>query len=381
MSQKTVSQKTVSPKTVSPTTTSQARTGSVVEFAGVVKRFGSHLALSEFALTLHAGELVALLGPSGSGKTTALRVLAGLESTDGGRILINGDDVSGVPTSRRDMGMVFQSYSLFPHLSAGENVEFGLRMRRVPAAERRSRAAEALDLVGLDTHYDRFAHQLSGGQQQRVALARALVTRPRVLLLDEPLSALDAKVRVSLREQIRRIQTELGITTLFVTHDQDEALAVADRVAVMQGGRIEQVGTPEELYTRPASPFIADFVGLSNRLPGLVRHGFAEVHGVTLPLVDPSQPDGPVRVFVRPEDLSLGTIADQPGTGLPGTVLLSSFLGSLRRTSVRLDVGGTVVLQHDVRLHPTVGESVVVRFSGAPVPVEAHIPVEAQTPF
>ncbi|WEO76197.1 ABC transporter ATP-binding protein [Cryobacterium sp. SO2] len=345
------------------------RTGAVVQFAAVQKRFGSHLALSEFDLTLAAGELVALLGPSGSGKTTALRVLAGLESTDEGDILIDGADVSGLPTSRRDMGMVFQSYSLFPHLSAGANVEFGLRMRRVPAAERRARAAEALALVGLDAHADRYAHQLSGGQQQRVALARALVTRPRVLLLDEPLSALDAKVRVSLREQIRRIQTELGITTLFVTHDQDEALAVADRVAVMRDGRIEQVGTPEELYTRPATPFIADFVGLSNRLPGVVRHGFADVHGVTLPLLDPSQADGPVRVFVRPEDLTLSS-AGLPGDSLAGTVLLSSFLGSLRRTTVLLEQGGSVVVQHDVRERPQVGESVVVRFSGAPVPVE-----------
>ena len=359
----------------------QTRTGAVVQFTSVLKRYGTHLALTEFDLTLHAGELVALLGPSGSGKTTALRVLAGLESPDDGSIVINGEDVSALPTSRRDMGMVFQSYSLFPHLSAGENVEFGLRMRRVPAAERRSRAADALALVGLDAHYDRYAHQLSGGQQQRVALARALVTRPRVLLLDEPLSALDAKVRVQLREEIRRIQTELGITTLFVTHDQDEALAVADRVAVMRDGRIEQVGTPEELYTRPATAFIADFVGLSNRLPGRVRHGFADVHGVTLPLVDPSHPDGPVRVFVRPEDLALEPLTPDalPG-GLPGTVLLSSFLGSLRRTSVALAAGSTVVLQHDVRVHPQTGDTVLVRFSGAPVPVETAIdPTPAPT--
>jgi len=353
----------------------ETRTGAVVEFAGVSKRYGTHLALTEFDLTLQAGELVALLGPSGSGKTTALRVLAGLENCDDGRIQINGDDVSALPTSRRDMGMVFQSYSLFPHLSAGENVEFGLRMRRVPAVERRERAAASLALVGLDAHYGRFAHELSGGQQQRVALARALVTQPRVLLLDEPLSALDAKVRVQLRDQIRRIQTDLGITTLFVTHDQDEALAVADRVAVMRDGRIEQVGTPEELYTRPATPFIADFVGLSNRLPGVVRHGFAEVHGVVLPLLDPSHPDGAVRVFVRQEDLALAP-AGLPGAGradmsLAGTVLISSFLGSLRRTSVQLAQGGTVVVQHDVRERLQVGEAVSVRFSGAPVPVQA----------
>ena len=187
---------------------------------------------------------------------------------------------------------------------------------------------------------------------------------------------------MQLRDQIRRIQTELGITTLFVTHDQDEALAVADRVAVMRDGRIEQVGTPEELYTKPATPFIADFVGLSNRLPGVVRHGFAEVHGVVLPLLDPSHADGPGRVFVRPEDLTLApagppggapAVTGPAGTSLPGTVLLSSFLGSLRRTSVQLEQGGAVVVQHDVRDRPTVGAAVLVRFAGAPVPVEAAI--------
>jgi putative spermidine/putrescine transport system ATP-binding protein len=346
-----------------PPTAPGARAGAVVEFSGVVKDFGGHRALASFDLTLHAGEFVALLGPSGSGKTTALRVLAGLESADAGTILINGTDVSTLPTSRRDMGMVFQSYSLFPHLSAGENVEFGLRMRKVKGEERRARAAAALALVGLDAHYDRFAHQLSGGQQQRVALARALVTEPRVLLLDEPLSALDAKVRVALREEIRRIQTELGITTLFVTHDQDEALAVADRVAVMRAGSIEQVGTPEELYSRPASPFIADFVGLSNQLTGVVRHGFAEAYGAVLPLVDPSAADGDVLVAVRPEDIEL--VQD----GVPGVVVSSSFHGSLRRTRVRLRDGAIVFVQHGVRVRPVVGGEVRLRFTGAPVSV------------
>ncbi|TFC31664.1 ABC transporter ATP-binding protein [Cryobacterium sp. TMT2-18-3] len=341
-----------------------APAGASVRFAGVVKDFTGHRALDGFDLTLHAGEFVALLGPSGSGKTTALRVLAGLESTDAGSILIDGADVSTLPTSRRDLGMVFQSYSLFPHLSAGENVEFGLRMRKVRGEERRARAAVALALVGLDAHYDRFAHQLSGGQQQRVALARALVTEPRVLLLDEPLSALDAQVRVVLREEIRRIQTELGITTLFVTHDQDEALAVADRVAVMRAGSIEQVGAPEELYTRPASSFIAEFVGLSNRLVGVVRHGFARVHGASLPLLDPSQADGAVSVSVRPEDLEFGA------AGAPGVVLSSSFHGSLRRTRVRLDDGASLVVQHGARLHPSAGDRVLVRFTGAPVSVD-----------
>lgn len=341
------------------------RAGAAVRFEGVVKDFAGHRALANFDLTLHAGELVALLGPSGSGKTTALRVLAGLESTDAGAILIDGADVGALPTSRRDLGMVFQSYSLFPHISAGQNVEFGLRMRKVRGEERRARAAAALALVGLDAHYDRFAHQLSGGQQQRVALARALVTEPRVLLLDEPLSALDAKVRVQLREEIRRIQTELGITTLFVTHDQDEALAVADRVAVMRAGAIEQIGAPEELYTRPASPFIADFVGLSNQLLGTVLHGFAHVQGARLPLLDPSQADGDVCVSVRPEDLELGR------DGAPGVVVSSSFHGSIRRTTVRLDDGSSLVVQHDVRVRPAAGDAVGVRFRGTPVSVDA----------
>jgi len=344
----------------------RTRQGSVVNFDGVVKNFGGHRALDGFDLTIHAGEFVALLGPSGSGKTTALRVLAGLDVADEGSISINGADVSALPTNKRDMGMVFQSYSLFPHLSAGENVEFGLRMRKVGAKERRTRAADALKLVGLSAHADRFAHQLSGGQQQRVALARALVTEPRVLLLDEPLSALDAKVRVQLREEIRRIQTKLGITTLFVTHDQDEALAVADRVAVMRDGRIEQVGTPEELYTRPVSPFIADFVGLSNRLAGQVRYGFAEVCGTSLPLVDPSHSDGPVQVSIRPEDIEF------VDSGIAAVVVSSSFLGSLRRTTVRLGDGTSIFVQHDVRRRPRPGEVVHLRLTGAPVSVETN---------
>jgi putative spermidine/putrescine transport system ATP-binding protein len=358
---------TQSEETVASPHARSAARGSVVQFTGVVKNFAGHRALDGVDLTIHAGEFVALLGPSGSGKTTALRVLAGLDGADAGSITINGTDVGAVPTNKRDMGMVFQSYSLFPHLTAGENVQFGLRMRRVAASERRTRAADALNLVGLSAYADRFAHQLSGGQQQRVALARALVTEPRVLLLDEPLSALDAKVRVQLREEIRRIQIKLGITTLFVTHDQDEALAVADRVAVMQEGRIEQVGTPEELYTRPGSPFIADFVGLSNRISGLVRHGFAEVHGTSLPLVDPSHSDGPVEVSIRPEDIEF---TDTPA-GIAAVVVSSIFLGSLRRTTVRLSDGQTVFVQHDVRLRPQPRDRVRLKLTGAPVSVEA----------
>ena len=337
--------------------------GARVELSNVVKHFGPHRALNSINLAIEPGEFVALLGPSGCGKTTALRALSGLEGIDGGEILIDGEDVASVPTNRRDMGMVFQSYSLFPHMTVSENVQFGLRMRRVPAADRKGRAAEALDMVGLAQHGSRYAHQLSGGQQQRVALARALVTRPRVLLLDEPLSALDAKVRVSLRDQIRRLQTELGITTLFVTHDQEEALAVADRVAVMREGRIEQIGTPEQLYVTPSTPFVADFVGLSNRMPGELVDGTVSVAGARVDQLGERMPDGPVTALVRPEDIAFAP------AGLPATVVASSFLGSLRRTQVRLDDGVLVAVQHDVADRFDVGAQVFLKLKGAAVSV------------
>lgn len=338
--------------------------GVAVELESITKKYGDQLALNALSLSVEPGEFVALLGPSGCGKTTALRSIAGLETIDSGTISINGEDVTDQPTNKRDMGMVFQSYSLFPHLTAGENVGFGLRMRKVAATERRKKATDALSMVGLDGYFDRYAHELSGGQQQRVALARALVTEPRVLLLDEPLSALDAKVRVQLREEIRRIQTQLGITTFFVTHDQEEALAVADRVAVMQAGNIEQIGTPEDLYRHPQSPFVAEFIGLSNRLEGVVTAGEVRVLEHTLPLLDADTADGPVRVLLRPEDVELAS------SGMPGTVVSSSFLGSLRRTNVVLADGKTVVaVQHTVRENPQPGADVFLALSGAAVSV------------
>ncbi len=348
--------------TAVPTTTATT-TGAAVELIDVIKDYSGHRALSGVTLSIKPGEFVALLGPSGCGKTTALRALSGLEQVNGGSILIDGKDVVDVPVNKRDIGMVFQSYSLFPHLTTLENVEFGLRMRKVPTAERRRRAAEALDLVGLAHLAGRYAHQLSGGQQQRVALARALVTRPRVLLLDEPLSALDAKVRVQLREEIRRIQTDLGITTLFVTHDQEEALAVADRVAVMRDGNIEQIGTPEELYTNPATPFVANFVGLSNRVPAELIGGVVSVHGERLQVLGKAPADGPILAYIRPEDIVL---ADQ---GLAATVLASSFLGSLRRTQVRLADESQLLIQHDVSERPQPGDTVHLRLRGLPVSV------------
>jgi putative spermidine/putrescine transport system ATP-binding protein len=335
--------------------------GSTVELREVVRDFGGGAGLAGLDLAARPGELIALLGPSGCGKTTALRALAGLERVDSGSILIDGVDMTDEPTNRRDLGMVFQSYSLFPHLTAGQNVEFGLRMRKTPPAERRLRASEALELVGLDHHAGRYAHQLSGGQQQRVALARALVTRPRVLLLDEPLSALDAKVRVQLRDEIRRIQTDLGITTFFVTHDQEEALAIADRVAVMRSGDIEQIGTPEELYRRPASPFVAEFVGLTNKVAGQVAGGELSVFGRPVPLVNPSVRDGAVQVYLRPEDVLLAS------AGIPATVVSTSFLGALRRTRLRLEDGTELAVQHAARETPEPGSAVHVELAGTPV--------------
>ncbi|MFJ4219740.1 ABC transporter ATP-binding protein [Curtobacterium luteum] len=342
---------------------SLASTGATVELDAVEKHYGAHRALAGLSLTVRPGEFLSLLGPSGCGKTTALRALAGLEAVDAGTIRIDGEDVSTVPVNRRDIGMVFQQYSLFPHMTVRQNVAFGLEMRKVPAAARRERVIDALDMVHLADFADRFPHQLSGGQQQRVALARALVTRPRVLLLDEPLSALDAKVRVSLRDEIRRIQSDLGITTVFVTHDQEEALAVSDRIAVMNAGDIEQIGTPEELYSAPTSAFTADFVGQSNRMRGDLRGGDVFVYGFTVPALDRSAADGPVTAFVRPEDVAFAA------EGVTGTVVSSSFLGSVRRTTVRLDDDTIVAVQHAVGDRRAVGEPVALRLTGAPVAV------------
>ena len=240
------------------------------------------------------------------------------------------------------MGMVFQAYSLFPHMTARQNVAFGLRLRRIAAATRDKRAIEMLELVGLSTQADRYPHQLSGGQQQRVALARALAIEPQVLLLDEPLSALDAKVRAQLRDEIRRIQLEVGITTLFVTHDQEEALAIADRVGVMKDGRLEQLAPPTDVYSRPATSFVAEFVGLTNRLAGTVSGQTVTVRGRDLPLVDPSTPAGPATALVRPEAVTLASDSTGDSGPLVGTVIAVTFLGATSRVTV--DLGDTTIL-------------------------------------
>ena len=321
------------------------RTGVEVRLENLKRTYGPVTALNDLSLTIAPGELVALLGPSGCGKTTALRLLAGLEQADGGRVMIDGSDVTAVPANKRDVGMVFQAYSLFPHMVAWENVAFGLQMRQVPPAERKRRALEVLDLVGLAPYANRYATQMSGGQQQRVALARALAIQPKVLLLDEPLSALDAKVRSRLRDEIRRVQLEVGITTLFVTHDQEEALAIADRVGVMNAGHLEQLGPPTLVYTRPATPFVAEFVGLTNRLSGEVKDGVVEVRGAHLPLVQPDAARGPAIALVRPEAVSLATDGATVDSPLVGTVIAVAFLGATSRVTVDLGGGVTVLAQ------------------------------------
>ena len=343
-----------------------ARGGTSVSLRGLTRVFGQARALDQMSLEIAAGELVALLGPSGCGKTTALRIVAGFEYADAGEVLIDGRDISGVPAAKRDMGMVFQSYSLFPNMNALDNVAFGLRMRKVGGSVRRKRAGELLEMVGLSAQAGQYPHQLSGGQQQRVALARALAIEPRVLLLDEPLSALDAKVRQQLREQIRSLQQRLGTTTLFVTHDQEEALSMSDRVGVMRAGRLEQVAEPAGLYARPATAFVAEFVGTMNRLPvELVGGGAAvTVLGVAVPVQEGGPSSGPVDALVRPENL---TVAAAGGSN--GIVSGRTFLGAVTRVAVLLsgDTEVSVDVPSSAALAMSHGTAVQVGLPGTPV--------------
>jgi len=318
---------------VAATTGADAREGTSVSLRDLTRVFGATKALDGMSLDIAPGELVALLGPSGCGKTTALRIVAGFETATTGEVLVDGNDVQGVPAAKRDMGMVFQSYSLFPNMSALDNVGFGLRMRKASPTVRRKKAGELLEMVGLSAQAGQFPHQLSGGQQQRVALARALAIEPRVLLLDEPLSALDAKVRLQLREQIRTLQQRLGTTTLFVTHDQEEALSMADRVGVMRAGKLEQVAAPDEVYDNPATAFVAEFVGTMNRIPGDLGSGgeTVTVLGTTVPVQSGGPTSGAVNALIRPENLTIG--AAENGNGI---VFLRTFLGATSRITVLL---------------------------------------------
>ena len=311
-----------------------------LELQKLHKEFGDFTAIEEIDVALEPGEFLSLLGPSGCGKTTALRIVAGFETPTSGRVVIQSNDVTNIPANKRDMGMVFQAYSLFPNMTAEANVEFGLRIRGESGVVRRKRVEELLELVGLTAAAKRYPHQLSGGMQQRVALARALAIEPRVLLLDEPLSALDAKVRVQLREEIRRLQTQLGITTLYVTHDQEEALSISDRVAVLSHGRIEQIGSPAEIYNAPGTPFVAEFIGTMNRLEATVAaSGQVQVGGSVLAVVDAHDlPLGErVLVLVRPEIVELERADGGVAGAIIGEVVAHIFLGAITRVKVEAD--------------------------------------------
>jgi spermidine/putrescine ABC transporter ATP-binding subunit len=279
-----------------------------VELRGLVKRFGATVALDGISLGIRPGEFFTLLGPSGCGKTTTLRSVAGFVAPDAGDVLIDGARVNKVPPHRRRVGMVFQHYALFPHRTVTQNVAFGLRMQRVPKDDIARRVADALALVQLPGHGARYPRELSGGEQQRVALARALVTRPAVLLLDEPLGALDKKLRDHMKIELKRLQREVGITTIYVTHDQEEALTMSDRIAVMHRGRVEQVATPRALYETPATAFVAGFIGNINLLAGQASgHGTVDCHGVKMATTGFAAPGTAVMVALRPERVRLAT--------------------------------------------------------------------------
>ncbi len=301
----------------------------------VTKRFGHVLAVDDVTLEIAAGKLVTLLGPSGCGKTTTLRMIAGLEHPTGGHVFIGDEDVTPLPASNRSVTMVFQSYALFPHLTVFENVAYGLRITRVPDVEVHRQVAAVLALVGLPQVGARYPAQLSGGQQQRVALARALVMKPKVLLFDEPLSNLDAKLRKRVRAEIRDLQQRLGITSIYVTHDQAEALALSDVIMVMNQGRVEQVGSPFDLYRRPATRFVADFIGEANLLSGRYDRGRLTLGPLTFTFMQDGMASGPVTVVARPE----AVLVETAGEGLPGVIRSAFFMGTTIDYLIETPVG------------------------------------------
>lgn len=346
---------------------------SFLEIREVDRRFATQVAVDHVSFTADAGEFISLLGPSGSGKTTLLRMVAGFELPDSGRIVVDDEDVTFMPPQKRNMGMVFQSYALFPNLTAADNVAFGLRTRKVRAAEIKERVAMLLDLVGLGQKGSRYPNQLSGGEQQRVALARALAPNPRVLLLDEPLSALDARIRINLRGEIRRIQQTMKITTLYVTHDQEEALSMSDRVVVLNRGHAEQIGTPQEIYDQPATLFVSSFVGTMNRLSAVIadreslkcRIGDQTVTVESLP--EEVKDGDSVQLWIRPEGLTL--VKEEPDDAcLAAHVEDVIFLGS--RYGVRVAMEGTTLTLDVPRVADSPvyqpGASVWVKFGRPP---------------
>jgi spermidine/putrescine transport system ATP-binding protein len=317
-----------------------------VGIEGVSKRFGDQLAVDEVTLSIEQGEFFSLLGPSGCGKTTTLRMLAGFEIPSAGRILLEGDPVEKVPPYRRDVNMVFQSYALFDHLDVAHNVAFGLKRRKIEKAEIARRVGETLELVGLTERSTARTTELSGGQRQRVALARALVNRPKVLLLDEPLGALDLKLRRQMQVELKQIQREVGITFVYVTHDQEEALSMSDRIAVMSEGRVVQCGVPEDVYEHPAEEFVAGFIGISNLLPGTVEDGSVRILGglrVPAPLPEGVAEGEAVNLSVRPEKIAIDEeIEDQMFT-LEGTIQARVYLGVMTQITVSLGDGAHLV--------------------------------------
>lgn len=317
---------------------------SKVEMTNIEKSFGRTHALRDFSLTIPEGSLISLLGPSGCGKTTALRILAGLITADSGKTFFDSSDITGTPSASRDIGMVFQAYSLFPNMSARQNVEFGLKVRKVAPSEIKKKVDDILEITGLAIHQEKYPHQLSGGQQQRTALARAIVIRPRILLLDEPLSALDAQVRDQLRDEIRRVQLEFGITTLFVTHDQEEAMTISDQVGVMHQGSLMQLDVPQRVYDDPENPIVARFIGAMNEIPAVVAGSSAIVLGQRLDISQKSEYSRAVGqhfALVRPEFLLLDA---ENGEGEVGTISQVAFLGPTSRIHVTLHSGTKVIV-------------------------------------
>ena len=349
-----------------------------VEVKNVTKKFGSFTALDNVSLKVDSGELVALLGPSGSGKTTLLRTIAGLEFPDNtgvAQVLFYGEDVTHIPASERKAGFAFQHYALFRHMSVFENIAFGLRVRpkatRPPEAEIRARVEKLLRLLQLEPQAKRFPSQLSGGQRQRVALARALAVEPKVLLLDEPFGALDAKVRKELRRWLRQLHDEIHVTTLFVTHDQEEALEVSDRVAILRDGRIEQIGTPEEIYDKPASPFVYDFLGNVNLFSGRVKDGAVVIGGTEFATADAAgEQDSQAVAFVRPHDIRVTRQANGPA--LAALVVRSNAAGPVANLELKRQDSGeqfTVQLSKELfqELSPKPGEQVFVELKNVRV--------------
>jgi spermidine/putrescine transport system ATP-binding protein len=333
-----------------------------IRLIGLEKRFGDVRAVDGVSLDIGGGEFFSLLGPSGCGKTTTLRMIGGFELPTAGRILLRDRDVTNDPPDKRPVNMVFQNYALFPHLDVGDNIGFGLRRRKVDRAEIRGRVAEMLDLVGLAGYEKRRPNQLSGGQQQRVALARALVNRPNVLLLDEPLGALDLKLRKRLQFELKRIQGEVGITFVYVTHDQEEALTMSDRIAIMHAGRVEQLGTPEQLYERPATRFVADFIGSTNLLHGRVESdgGIRLTSGEFVRVAhDGLAPGSEVEVSVRPESISI--LPPAADGALDATVEQAAFLGTTISYQVRTTGGLSLsVLSPKSRSRIAVGTDIAI---------------------